>query len=308
MVEPSRPDRRVGFGGPPRGSSGSPCCSAAETPGPLTPGIRHDAGVDGRPIRIAAGSLFVAAPADVRARVGEHDRLRLQPPDERPDARPVVDLLLSVRAFAVRAVEPHFRERPVPRQELGELIAVQIVVPGRIPVDRAVAIPRREVEPRTQTLGATRVDELANHVTVPVTPRALRDTVRRRLRRPEAETVVMLGRQDCRPRTSGARGGRPLRRVELRRIEDGRILLAIAPLAIAEGVDAEMKKERELVTLPGKLRPRRPRSWRGSAQSGRGSGGSHRPGHEERSSVHRRILTAVIRSPSSRRSTTSIER
>src|SRR5687767_14355116 len=77
-----------------------------------------------------------------------------------------------------------------------------------------------------------------------------------RARRPEAETVVMLGSQNQRAGASGHRGACPLPRVETGRREDRWVLPAIAPFTIRERIDAEVEKERELLALPRELRRR----------------------------------------------------
>ena len=71
---------------------------------------------------------------------------------------------------------------------------------------------------------------------------------------------MMLGREDHRAEAARLRGTRPLPRIQVRRREDRRILAAVAPLAIGEGVDAEVQEERELVALPRELRGRRARA------------------------------------------------
>jgi hypothetical protein len=63
----------------------------------------------------------------------------------------------------------------------------------------------------------------------------------------------MFGGEHQRSGAGGARRARPLSSVERGRGENGRVLSAIAPLAIREGVDAEMQEQRKLVALPSKL-------------------------------------------------------
>ena len=84
-ARPSRSDRRS--------------AASAMIRGPSRPGYGTASGFDRRPVRVAGDAALVADPADVRAGVGEHHRVRLQPPDECPEARPVVDLLAAIRAL-----------------------------------------------------------------------------------------------------------------------------------------------------------------------------------------------------------------
>src|SRR4029079_5727159 len=102
---------------------------------------------------------------------------------------------------------------------------------------------------------------------------------------------------------SGLGGPHPLSRIERRRIEDARRFLAVAPLAIAEGVDAEMQEQRELVTLPLQLRHRRSgqghgerRHWRATHDAA-GEGGRRQRNERSPRKVarpaHRRTAIAV---------------
>src|SRR5262249_4783214 len=86
------------------------------------------------------------------------------------------------------------------------------------------------------------------------------DRVRRGPGGPQAETIVMLGRQN-EPATAGLPGrARPLSCIERRGIEGRRIFVPVAPFAIGEGVHPEVEKERALVTLPRILIGRRDRA------------------------------------------------
>src|SRR5262249_11279686 len=134
------------------------------------------------------------------------------------------------------------------------------VVPRRIAVGRVVPVPRREIQTRLESVRATRVGELAHDVPMTVSKRARGDGMRSRLRWPETEAIVMLRRENERSRSGRTRGARPLPRVEVGWREDRRVLTPVAPLAVGERVDAEMKKERQLVALPVELRRRRTRA------------------------------------------------
>ena len=63
----------------------------------------------------------------------------------------------------------------------------------------------------------------------------------------------MFGREHRRAEAPVARGADPLPRVEPFGSEDRRILPAISPLAIGEGVDAKVQEQRKLVLLPCEL-------------------------------------------------------
>src|SRR5262249_12994613 len=150
---------------------------------------------------------------------------------------------------AVRAIEPDFRDLPVVREQLGELVDVQTVVARRIPVRGIVAVPGRQVEAGLQSLRAARVHELANDVAATAAERARPDGMPRRRGLPEAESVVVLRGEDHRAETGVARDACPLPGVERGGRERTGILVAVPPFAIAERVHAEVEEHRELVAL-----------------------------------------------------------
>ena len=64
---------------------------------------------------------------------------------------------------------------------------------------------------------------------------------------------MVLGREDHHPESGRPGRARPLPGIERRGREDARVFLAVAPLAVRERVDAEVKEEGELVALPLEL-------------------------------------------------------
>ena len=75
---------------------------------------------------------------------------------------------------------------------------------------------------------------------------------------PEAEAVVVLGREDH-PRDAGRLGGaHPLAGIKFRRIELLRILRSVAPFPVGERVHAEVDEGGDFVALPGDLPRGRP--------------------------------------------------
>src|SRR5207253_1839503 len=82
---------------------------------------------------------------------------------------------------------------------------------------------------------------------------------------PATSRASPLSLHDALPISGAAGLGRagPLTRVQLRRVEYRRVLVAVPPLAVGERIDAEMKEEGELVALPGELRGGRmgPDAW-----------------------------------------------
>ena len=92
---------------------------------------------------------------------------------------------------------------------------------------------------------------------------------------------MMLGGENQRAGAGlPARAG-PLAGIERRRIEHRGVFAPVTPLAVGEGIDAEVEEQRQLVALPGELRgrgpgplvPRRPTP---SAHRAPGEGTGHR--------------------------------
>src|ERR1035437_10257118 len=273
-MEPAGPDRNVGLAGTPHDTVRIPVLQPLAHLRRIVPGIRHERGIDRAPVRIARGAPLVADPPDVRTRIREHQRTRLQPANRAVHAIPIVHLLLAVRPLAVRTVEEEFDDRPVLRQQLGQLRDVVVVVARAVAVRALVTVPRRQIQTGPQPFGAHRIHELAHHVAVTVAPQAVLHRVLREPARPQAESIVMLRRQDHVLESAGPRRARPLPRVESPWIELLWLFATVAPFAIGEGVHPEVREHPELGPLPPELRTRRDRPS--------GTRRAHEPGHAPR--------------------------
>ena len=214
MVKPARPDRRVGLRRAPHRPVAIAVLQGLDDAWAAGTRRRHARRIHRGPVRLAGRAVLIPAPADVRTGVREDDRVWLQLLDEAERARPVVDLSLTVGAFAVGAVEPHFIQPAVLREKFGQLVGVDVVVSRRVPVGGVIPVPRRQIQPGAEPFGPAGVDELADDIAAAAAPWTLRDRVRRRLCRPETEAVVMLGGEDHRPEPGGARVLRPGASVE----------------------------------------------------------------------------------------------
>jgi hypothetical protein len=183
------------------------------------------------------------------AHVEDHG-VRLELAGDGHDVVPRIGVL-----FRAGAVEPKLDERPVAGAELGELGDVAGVIdfwPGR-PI-RIVAIPRREVVAEPDAALAAGVGKLRDDVALPSPPWRGAHRVIRRLRRPEAEAVVVLGGEDDVRGAGVLRDGDPLAAIQRIWVEPGGVERAVAPLAAVEGVDPEMAEQREgMLALPCQL-------------------------------------------------------
>ena len=263
MVEPPRADRDIHLRGVPEEFRGLfQHLAAPEVRGlagyaqPLVvrTGTRIDARREDRraPLRFTADALLVADPAHVVA----HDRrhgIGLQAADRPVEGIPVVDLFPAVGALAVGAVEPHFVHLAVVAQQLGQLPDEEAVIGLRIAVAGGVPVPRREVDAEFHSVALAGVAHLADHVATALPPRRRGHRMARGLRRPEAEAVVVLGREDHHAEAGLFERPDPLVGIECRRIEQRRILRTVAPLPVGEGIDPEVQEGRQLHPLPGQL-------------------------------------------------------
>src|SRR5882724_6780667 len=97
------------------------------------------------------------------------------------------------------------------------------------------------------------VNELLYHVALAAKPRARCHRVGGALGWPQAESVVMLGRQHRLAEARALECRHPLDRIERRGIEEHRARGAVALLLVAESIHAEMQEGSELLPLPREL-------------------------------------------------------
>ena len=247
VVEPARADRDVALGRIPDQLLGADeILAVAEVAGRLVA-----AAVLGQhaPFALAGQPVFVAHPADVGPHAEDHG-LGLQLADDLDVAVPVVDLPLAVGPFAAGAVPPDLGDLAVVGQQLAELVLVVVVV-GVGAVGLLVAVPGREIDAELEARLAAGVGHLLDHVALAAAPRAVLHAVLGVLARPEAEAVVVLAGEDEQLHAGLLAGRGPLVGVEGRGIEELRVFLALAPLAVGEGVHAEVGEAGELQLLPG---------------------------------------------------------
>ena len=213
--------------------------------------VEADDGNDA-PLAFPGDTGLVPDPAGVRAHDGD-DGSGLDLADEGEIAGPIVDLALAVRPLAAGAVEPDLGDLAVVRQDLAELVLEVLVVAGRIPVARLVPVPWRKVNAECQAALPAGLGHLPDNVALPSPPRGILDRMLGEQARPEAESVMVFGRDDEALDPRGLDRLDPLAGIEIGRVEKPRVFRPLAPLAVGERVHAEMNKRLELERLPAEL-------------------------------------------------------
>ena len=161
----------------------------------------------------------------------------------------IVFLLLPVRSLPAGPVEPDAEQLAVLCEQLLQLVAIVIIVLRRAVIG-AVPVPGGEIDPEAQTLLLTGLGRLPYHVPF---AGGILHAVLRVLGGPQAEPVVVLGRQyhPLHPRIPHCPG--PLAAVQLLRIEDALVFRSVSPLPVGVGVHAEMHECVEACVEPRQL-------------------------------------------------------
>ena len=251
VVEPSWADAHVDF-------AREPLLSVLHTPLGFGVVLRLVLIVHG-PVSLACPALLVADPADRGHGTAEdHDILIVLAEHLRGGLIAVVALGVDLTrgvctavpaVTAVGAVEPVFEELAILRRELLDLLVEDLLILG-LTVVLAIAVPWGEVEAEEQAVLAARLAELADEVALPILPRAVLHRVLGGLRGPEAEAVVVLGGEDDALHAGALERAHPLLGVEALGGEGLSGSIAIAPLEVVEGVEAEVHEGVSLQLLP----------------------------------------------------------
>ena len=136
---------------------------------------------------------------------------------------------------SVRSVQPDFRDLSVTGEQFPELLLIvaDIILSS---VGCLVTVPRGQVDAELKSVASAGLCEFADNVAGAVLVRRCGDRIVGELRRPEAEAVMMLCRQDDSLYAGGFEGPHPLLAVKPRRVEDSRIGVTVSPLAVRESI------------------------------------------------------------------------
>ena len=223
-------------------------------------------GIEGGPGVLRTVAMLVADPAAVRPDIAEVTGHRLEFAHNAPGVRPVVvgeavdGAFLAgaavVAVAAVGAVEPHLEYRTVIGEQFRNLRLVHRQVIRRAVLCR-VTVPWRAVNPEFESVFLRGFRVVPHQIALAVTPGRFGDVMGCGLRRPQAEAVVVLGNQDNPVHPAPLEGAHHLVGKLGSGFEKRGIFIAVAPLLVRIGVEAEVNEGEEFGLMPAELALRR---------------------------------------------------
>ena len=138
-------------------------------------------------------------------------------------------------------------------EQLDELVDVEVVVGLALPIGRLRHVPGGQVDTELQAVARGRIRHLAHQIACAALPGGRGHGVSRVGRRPQAKTVVVLAREDDAGHAGAHEGAHPLIDIDVARVEECRVLVALAPFAIRHCVHAEVDERVQLHFLPLEL-------------------------------------------------------
>ena len=130
---------------------------------------------------------------------------------------------------------------------------IELIVIQSASIRPLMSIPRRKVKPQIDPCLPGRLSQLANDISSPISPRAGADRVVGVLTGPQAKPIMVFGRENYARKSRVLGDSDPLSGVESRRVEDGGIRAAGAPLGVCEGIGPEVEEEGHVGELPLEL-------------------------------------------------------
>ena len=258
VVEPSRTDRHIALCGHPLVAIG---VAILQLPVFLITRI-HLVFPQESPVGGTGVAVFVAHPSASGASVGEDDGLWLVLVDSLPCPGIVIvgaavdsTRLAGTTVVAVSTVgtvEPYLEDVAILCQEFVEL-CMEILTVQRCAVKSLMAVPGRQVDTEFESVFLAGCRQFTHDIALAVLVGSIAYAVVGVFGRPEAETVVVLGRDDDALHAGISQCLGPLLAVKPRRVETLERCIAVSPLPVAESVGTEMDKRIGLHLLPRHL-------------------------------------------------------
>ena len=168
-------------------------------------------------------------------------------------AFPIVNLLFAVFALTTGTVKPEAENIAIVCCKFSQLGNEIIIIRFPLPIACIVTIPRGEIDTKLDTAAPTGIRYLAHNIALSVLPWAVLDAVLGVGARPQAEAVMVLAGQNQRLHAGTFDCGDPLVGIQRIGVEQRRVFGAVAPLAVREGIHAEMGKGVKFKLLPCQL-------------------------------------------------------
>ena len=197
-------------------------------------------------------SGFISSPTNVGTAYGYH-RIGLKRTNDVVVTIPVVILSLAVLALTIGTIQPYRENRSVLGEQLSQLSNVEIVICLAFAIGIFGSIPRRQVYAELQSMTSGGLTDLTNEIPFSVPPRRGGNGMLRVTRWPQAESIMMLARQDDTSHSTSHQRIHPLFHIYILWIEQRRILMSKTPFSVCHGVHAEVYESIHLHTLPDKL-------------------------------------------------------
>ena len=255
MIEPARSDGHVSLGSNPLVTL-------------LGAVLAHilgniDVGPLRSPMRISHIAPLIAGPGHVRllVRVSPHIDVRLKAAHKLVCRCPAVILLGNLSCLirpaipsiaSIGPVKPDLEHITIAGQEFGQLVT-EIFHICFTAIFGVIPVPRRKIDCELKSLLAAGLCQLCDHVSLAILPWAVLHGILCICGRPHAESAMMLGSENDAFHSGFPAGPGPLPRIEMRRIEQGRVLIAIAPLLTRISIQGIMNKCISLHFLNGNL-------------------------------------------------------
>ena len=155
---------------------------------------------------------------------------------------PVIHLLLSVRTFSIRPVEPDFMYFTIIGEQFRQLPNKKIIVTGRVSITFRIPVPGRKIYSKLHIIFVTGSTKFFHYIALSVFPRRRGHGMFGSSRWPKAETVVMFCSQKHHFKAGFLEGTYPLFSIQFRRIKERGIFFPVPPFTSGKGVDTKMKE------------------------------------------------------------------
>ena len=255
MIEPARTHGNITLGSRPLISVGM---SVLQFPVFRITRI-HFSGTQERPVRGSGKAAFIAYPAASRASIRKDNGLWLEFGQHLINTGIIVIRFTvnrtalfrsSVPAVAsVGAVKPHLKDLTVIGHQFVQLL-MEVFHVFRRSIVGLMPVPRRKINSELYTILLACFGKITYDISFSIFVRCVSDTIFSQSRRPQAEAVMVLCRQDNPLHARRHKSFHPLLAVQPGRVKSCGIRITVTPLTVIKSVQSEMYESVCLHLLP----------------------------------------------------------